>query len=645
MSTIRARDGSLRFAPYMKQTLAAVFLTTVGLAVGMPSAPAAENDSSDSLPGAPRLFPSDSLAYIRLDNAADLRKDMKKSSLGMMINDPKMRPFADEFYATLKDLFQQVSDEIGIGLDELLDIPQGQVAIAIHPAKPLEGDEKPELTFDDDADESEIQRRKKRQELREQYSFGFTFIVDAGENIDSLMKIVDRFERELTKQRVRRVVKIDGTEVKRMLPNRAGRLPIEFFERDGTFVIGVGNSAAQDVLNHWIGKSDEPTLAENATFGTIISRCVGAEETRPQLTFFIDPHAIADRIIKRSDSITVALLWPSIEDLGVARIGGIGGSSFRGGDVFESIAHWHIKIDPPRDGLLGVLRPETGVTAPPDWVPEKVVTYTSLNWDFAKAYENFGKVLDRFQGADALKRFVEDPVSTRIGISVQDDVLGNFTGRFVRLVWMEPPMRINSGVNVFAFELKDAAKAKSDLAEVRDRMQRGLNVETIAGHVVYRMRGPGQNFPKNLRRPEPSFLVLDKWLIYCDSTDFIEKVALAQAGKLPRLVDLPEYSLVSGELGGKLDGDEPFMLSFIDGAEGMRMIYDLAKDQNSRNFLRSAGENNVVARKFSELMDRNELPPFSELEKYFAPTGSFGYNEPDGIHFGFFSLRPDPETN
>ena len=89
----------------------------------------------------------------------------------------------------------------------------------------------------------------------------------------------------------RRIREIEKTDVTRLLPGRSGRLPIEFFEKNGTLVIGVGNAVAQDVLNHWVDKHDEPTLAENATFGTIISRCVGAEDTRPQLTFFIDPHA------------------------------------------------------------------------------------------------------------------------------------------------------------------------------------------------------------------------------------------------------------------------------------------------------------------------------------------------------------------
>lgn len=647
-STTNSMSSMSNSAPLLRTRSFALALTAclVGLALStMPvfAAGGPQAKEGDDVPGAPRLLPDDTLVYIRLDNADELREQMGDTSIGRMIEDPKMRPFADQFYATASELFDLISEQVGVNLDELLAIPHGQVAFALHPVKPLEEDEKPKIQAREDEDDEALKRRKERQERRELYSFGATLIIDAGSNIDRLMGIVERFEAEVLKGgHVRRVREIESTDVIRLLPGRAGQQPFEFFQKDGTLVIGVGHSTAQDVLNHWLDKSDEPTLADNANFGTIISRCIGAEATRPQLTFFVDPHAIIDRVIKRSGSMTAGLFWPVIEDLGASRFKGIGGSSFTGGEIFEGIAHYHIKISPPRDGVLGVLRPEAGETSPPTWVPDSVAGYTSINWDIEKAYENFGKVLDRFQGADSLQRLVETPVDTRLGLKIQQDLLQNTTGRLVRVTWMEPPTRFNSGVNAFAVEMKDTIKTKAALAQIRDRMPNQLKVESISGQVVYRFPGPGDRFPENMRRPEPSLMILGDWLVYADSTKFLEKAILTHAGSLPRLVDLPEYNLVVSELGGKLDGEAPFLLSFIDGAQGIKVIYDLAKDENSRNLIRQAGENNLVARKFSELLDQNELPPFSEFEKYFAPTGFFGYDEADGIHFGFFTLRADP---
>ncbi|MCO8124372.1 DUF3352 domain-containing protein [Stieleria sp. TO1_6] len=632
-----------RFRLANRVAAAALLYCTLAVPASLCSSQAADPETSESsLPGAPRLLPSDTLAYLRLDSAEDFRSEMGQSSLGRMINDPKMRPFADQFYATARELFDRISDEVGVGLDELLSIPHGQVAIAVHPAKPLDEDDKPEIDNEDD-DPDQAAKRRDRLRRREAYSFGGTLIVDAGKQIDQAMAIVERLEERIVSSGYkRRVRKIEKTDVIRLIPNRADRTAIEYFEKDGTLVFAVGNRSAQDVLEHWLGENEEPTLADNSKFGTIISRCIGAESTRPQITFFIDPHSIIDRIIKRSGSLTAGLTWPVIQEMGASRIGGIGGSSFHGGEIFEGIAHYHINIEPPRDGVLGVLRPETGETAPPKWVPQSIAGYTSIHWDFAKTYENAGKVLDRFQGEESLKRFVEEPAEKRLGLNIQSDVLENLTGRLVRCTWMEPPIRINSGVTTVAFEVKDVIKAKSTLASVRDRMPGRMTLETTGGHVIYRLRGPGNNFPENLRRPEPSLMLLGKWLIYSDSTKFLEKAALAEAGNLPRLIDLPEYELVAGELGGKLDGEKPFLLSYIDGSEGIRLMYDMTKSEGNRQAIRRAGENNIVAKKFSELLENNELPPFSEFEKYFAPTGMFGYDEPDGIHFGFFTLRAEP---
>lgn len=623
--------------PSLTAALFAVVVTASGM-----TARAADADPN-AMPAAPRVLPSDTMVYVRLDSADNLRDELADSSIGKMINDPKLRPFADEFYSTARDLFDLVSEQVGVNLDELLAIPHGQVAFAVHPAKPMEDDEKPEFEARDGEDEDRAAQRRERARRRDAYGFGVTVIVDADENIDALMQVVDRVEQGATKSgRVVRTREIDKTKITRLLPRRVGEPPIEYFQRNGTLVFGVGHRAAQDVLEHWLGENDEPSLSDNATFGTIMSRCIGSEATRPQLTFFVDPHAIIDRAIKRSGSLSAGLVWPVIEDLGANRVGGIGGSSFSGGETFESIAHYHIKIDPPRDGVLGVLRPETGDTTPPNWVPESVAGYTTISWDIPKAYENFGKVLDNFQGADSLARLVESPVKQRLGIDLQEEFLNNVTGRIVRVTWMEPPARFNSGVTVLGLEVKDAIKVKSSIAQIRERMPNALTVDTVAGNVVYKLRNRPRNLPETMRQPEPCFMLLGNWLIYSDSTKFMEKAALADGGNLPRLIQLPEYELVAGELGGKLDGADPFLLSFIDGAQGVKVMYDMIKDENSRRFLRQAGENNVVAQKFAALLDRNELPAFSEFEQYFAPTGLFGYNEAGGIHFGFFTLRAQP---
>jgi hypothetical protein len=522
----------------------------------------------------------------------------------------------------------------------LLAIPSGQVAVAAMPGNISDREEE---LIEEDAEEDESEeaiRRRIARKRRQQNSIGGLFVVDAGDNIKTLMGLIEKLETRLTEQGyVRRTSEVDDTTLVRLLPPRAGRPEIEYFERENTAVFGIGHQTAEKALEQWLDRTEENSLADRNDFTSVMSRCVGAEDTRPQLTFFLDPYHFVERMVKRGGA--AAFVWPILEELGIGKIRGLGGSAFRGGDVFDDITHFHILIDPPRDGFFGVLRPEDGDSTPPDWVPSDVTSYTSIYWDFETTYENFGKVLEKFQGADPLKRFVEDPMQNAIGVSIRDEVIAKLSGRYVTCRWIEPPITLNSAAQLHAFAVTDAVAANDVIAKIRQRRPEDMKAETIHGKVVYFGRGGQQGLPEGFRKPEPCLMVLGNWVMFSDSRKLMERVIRAEGDALPRLVTVPEYELVSSELGGKLDGEKPFLVSFLRSSEYIRQVYELAKSPDTRRFLKGASENNPVAGKIVAMLERNELPPFEEFEKYFAPSGTFAYDEPSGMHMGSFTLRAD----
>lgn len=592
------------------------------------------------VPGAPHLLPEDTLAYIRLDSVDDLRVDFADSSMGRMLSDPKLKPFASDVYRTMAEVFEQIGAQLGVSLDELLAIPSGQVSAAAMPGNISERDQ--ELIEEDADDESpEAIRRRIASKRRQQNSIAGLFVIDAGDNVEDLLLLVDRLEERLiTSGYVRRTSEIEKTTLVKLLPPRPGRPEIEYFERQDTVVLGIGHQTAAKALDHWLDRSDESTLANRSDFTSLMSRCVGAEDTRPQVTFFVDPYHFVERLVKRGGA--AAFVWPIVEELGIGKIRGIGGSAFRGGEVFDDISHLHVLIDPPRDGFFGVLRPGTGPSLPPKFVPADVTSYTSIYWDFETTYDNVDKVLEKFQGAEPLKRFIEDPLKKAVGVSVRDDVLAKLTGRYVTVRWIEPPVKLNSQTQLHAFEINDSLAAKEVIAKIRDRRPNDLQVETVEGNVVYFARRPGRrNMPAGMRAPEPCMMVLGDWVLFSDSRKLMQRVASANREAMPRLLNVPEYELVSSELGGKLDGEKPFLVSFLRAADYIKQMYDLAQSPDTKKFLRRAGENNPVAAKVVALLERNELPPFEEFEKYFAPSGTFAYDEPSGMHLGSFTLKAD----
>lgn len=609
---------------------------TMALTLGSVAPVLAQDD--DALPGAPRLLPEDTLAYIRLDDANDFRDDLSNSSVGRMLNDPEVKPFASEVYQTAAGFFDQFAAAVGISMDEILAIPSGQVAIALMPSNLSDRDEEA-AKDDEDKDSEEAIRRRLQRMRRNQNGFSGVIMIDAGSNADDLMGLIERLEERATSDGyVRRTSTIDGTELVQLLPPRQGPPEVEYFSRSGTIVFGIGHKTAAKVLDQWLDRSEESSLADRADFSSVMTRCVGAEGTRPQFTFFIDPYSIVRRIVNRNAMAAMAMTM--VDNLGVNKIRGIGGSSFRGGEVFEAVSHLHILVDPPRDGIFGVLRPETGDSTPPDWVPNDVTSYTTLYWDFETTFDNIGKIFETISGPGSFEPTVLAPMKTQTGIDLREELITNMAGRYVSLRWIEPPVKINSATQLHAVQMKDPVLAKQVLAKVKDRFPNAMQTESISGYVAYVTPAP-QNLPQGLRQPQYCVMMMDDWVIFSDSKAFLERVAQANRNARPRLVTVPEYELVSSELGGKLDGEKPFMVSFLRSSEYIRQLYELVSSPDTRRFVRSAGQNNPIAGQIATMLEKNELPPFEKLEKYFAPSGTFAYDEPSGMHIGSFTLRAD----
>lgn len=598
---------------------------------------------SKEIPGAPHLLPIDTLAYLRFDNVDELRQDFADTSVAKMLRDPQLRPLVSDTYQTLAELFEQVRSELGITLDELLAIPSGQVAMAAIPGN-LSPDQIRQIE-EDKGDESreaiEIRLNRKR---RNQNSISGWFMIDAGDNVEKLRKLLAKLEQKLQASGyIQRTTTIEGTRLNRWLPPRQGRTEIEFFEKDETVILGIGHSTASKSLEFWNDKGDEKSFADRADFAAIMSRCLGAEDTRPQMTFYVDPYELIGRFVKRNSG--AAFFWPLVEELGLNKIRGFGGSSFRGGETFEAISHFHVLVDAPRDGFFGVLRPETGETMPPPWVPENVTSYTSLNWDFERSYVNLDKILAKFRGPEPLKKMIEDPVRGAIDIVIPDEIKNTLGGRYVVCRWVEPPIKINSGVQMHALSLKDSARTQEILSKVRSKFPDRMKVNSIAGQTIYEIESRRKRkLPDSFRKPEPGMVILNDWLIFSDSRKLLESAIRASSGSQPRLLNNLQFELVASELGGKLGSEEPFMISFLRGSDYLRQIYELARSDDTRKFLRKRAEKNQGAQKAIELLSRNELPPFEEFEKYFAPSGTFAHDEPTGIHFGSFTLRADSST-
>ena len=82
-----------------------------------------------------QILPSDTYFYMSFPNMTAMKDHMVSSSMGQMWNDPALDQFKTQVYAAFDEQMQQgmqeVSDTIGMSLQELMEIPNGEVTMAI----------------------------------------------------------------------------------------------------------------------------------------------------------------------------------------------------------------------------------------------------------------------------------------------------------------------------------------------------------------------------------------------------------------------------------------------------------------------------------------------------------------------------------
>ncbi|MEM6364120.1 MAG: DUF3352 domain-containing protein, partial [Planctomycetota bacterium] len=393
------------------------------------------NPATTMMPPVPRLLPGDTLALVNIRNANDLRRDFAKSSVGEMFDDPRLRPFVSDFYQTVATLFDEFAQSIGLTFDELLAIPQGSLAIALIPgAVPQDDDESPLLNSELTDKEIAREARKRRERAN---SFAAVLIVDAGDRAKDVSELLDRLAMAITDggaievkdtpPGVRQFVKARGRQ-----QNGSDQV-LEWFRRENWFVIGndrdTASSIRQIIDESQTSQSSPPStniadskadqrpqsrseliseigsLAEHASFSSVMIRSLGAEMEEPGITFFIDPANLAKRLIRRGGQSFFVM--PIVRDLGLSKIRGVGGGLFRGGDIYDGISHLHVVIDPPRDGFFGVLRPEPVSLSPPSWVPTEISSYNAFGWDIETTFNNIGKIVSRFGGEGQFEKFID----------------------------------------------------------------------------------------------------------------------------------------------------------------------------------------------------------------------------------------------
>lgn len=559
---------------------------------------------------APKLFPTKTLAYVRVDDTRDMKAKMEATGMGKMMNDPQIAPILGTFYSTFVGQLQGMQDAIGLNLDELLSIPNGELAVALVATK---------------TDPAVV------------------MMLEAGDEMPALQVLIERAERANDASGGMLTTKEVG-KIKLLSMGRSERESVTYFIDSGVMVVTNRADYAEQLAMVWTGNGiDHKPLSDNRDFTTIMSRCVGTEGERPQVSFFIDPLAMV-REIGKSNSGSVAVL-AAIKTLGLDGIKGIGGSAIIAPNEFDSIIHGHVLLNPNRQGIMKVIRPKAGTTDPEPWVSDQVTSYFTMNWEMAKTFNAVESLVDTFAGEGSFNdRFVKE-ANRNLGIDLRTDVIDGLNDRFSLVQLIIPPKKINSQSNVYCIHVKNASRMKSEiLPKMFEKLKGSGGPELISklygDATIYTVEQRAGNAEgRNIRLPQPAVCIMDDQLLLSDSVQAIEEVIKFNSGGDGPLSESIEFKLVRDRIKAQLKNSEMSILAYQRPEEGMRLMYDLATDPQNIDNIEQFAQNNPFLTALVTAVRSKKLPPFEVIAKYLAPGGAFVVDEETGLHYTGFSMR------
>ncbi|HET6425084.1 MAG TPA: hypothetical protein VFG20_15465 [Planctomycetaceae bacterium] len=554
--------------------LAAVFLTV-----------AESRAANDDVILSEQMLPPETLFFLSVPDVPGLTESWDESAYGKLLAEPKLQPFLSDVKAKLAEGSEKLKAEIGVSLEDLKELLQGDFTIAVleKPARKISG----------------------------------VVMFDVGEETETLDKLIEKMDEALQQQGADHSTQdIGDIEVHVYKLAGGDDNPIKtvaYFNEEGYFAIGTEVAALKSIIDRWDGDSDE-TLAKQATFAYIQKQCRSGEE-EPVLKWYLNPIGAVQAGIGmvQGQNPQAGLVLGMLPILGLDHLKGFGGAVGAGDDNFDLVSKNFIYVDQPATGVLGVFNFPAVEQAPPAWVSETVASYSGFNWSVDEAYSAVETIVDQFQGPGALSRVLDGLADDDSGpqIHPKKDVIDQLTG-VIHLV--TDAQKVDGDTPpipsmVVAAGLKDGPAYAKTLAKLAKMDGFPGMVRDVNGTTVYDI---STNDTKMSLGVSGNML-----LIGTDEAKFNEAVR----GKASKpLSGSADYKAIAKHFPKKTS-----MIGFQRSEGQAKMLYETLRNRDNDEI---------------EGIDLKKLPEWSVIAKYFQPSGSYAVPDKKGALFVGFALPP-----
>jgi hypothetical protein len=582
------------------RTFISYSLTAVLLTAAAGQSTAQERVLSD------QILPGETFLYFSMPSVQRFKGAFQNSPTGHLLADPAMDDIKEElhnaFSGQLHEGFAQVQDAIGLSVEELLDIPTGEVTFAICSAGARAN------------------------------TMGAVLILDYGDHQSDVQRLLDQAVAALgnAPNLESADAEYDGTELTmfNIDADIAKQTPLakEFgwFQKDERLVVSNSRDVLEMIIDSWAGDSDD-TLQQNDVYSYIMQKCQTSERSSLMTTYF-DPIGLFTKVIHTGSAgeagMGAGFALGMLPTFGVDQLKAMGSAVQMDVDSFDAVSRTFIYCEQPPRGAMQIFQLDQVETSPPKWVKEGASLYLSAKWKIDQAYTAVETLFDMFQGNGAFSRIVDQAAETGPQVHIKQDFIDQLDGS---LQMVSAPGQSGEGYSgdemLFAMGVRDESRISDLLVKFTSMPGAPFDSREFQGVTVYEIENPGTGQTVSVT------VANGQLLIGIGETLFAQ--ALRNDNDIRPLADSDDYRRIAEHIpSGSL------AVTYTNPASQYRSMYEMLRSGEAVDSF--PGLDDVLTQ-----IDFGRLPPFEVIEKYMAPAGGFWIGDENGVLMEQFSLKPN----
>jgi len=585
--------------------------------------------------------------FASIADISALKKHWQQTQMGQLVRDESMRPFVEDMRRQLERKISGIRDKLGLELADLKGVAGGEIGIGL------------------------VERPNERAAV--------ALTVDVTGNLPQLAALLDKVDKELT-QRGAEKENVDASGTEMAIYSFSGknnsrgktRTAIYFVKND---ILCASDSRleAEEMLRRFAGKS--ASLSSAKAYQETTARCrKESDGLAPEVHWYLDPfgYAHAVRSLANPKEKTYGKDYLKILSAqGFDAIQGLGGFvNLAVADSFELLHRTAVYApaipnapEKYRQAMRMMKFPNGNSMTAPAWLPRKLASYRTFNFDLDNAFAYFGTLFDAIVGyedafANAMRGIEKDPYGPRI--DMRKDFIAHLGKRVTMVTDYEVPITTKCEHFLFGIELTNEAAIELTVEKFM-KSDPNATRTVFEGKVVWEIQEEGEEVPdvdidisdldlldepvitENPDQaakewPTSAVCVTNGQLFIASHVGFMKEI-LAKKSQQDALSAAGDYREVEAAMARLLQGDVAARC-FIRTDEAYRPVYELLRQGKMPesetllgrllNRLCSPPEDEGEGILRQQKIDGRQLPDFEMVRRYFGPAGTIVRSDADG---------------